>query len=123
MAAGDEETDTLLREVSRDISEDDLEADQVLTPRDAGRDGEGTILWLKTFNIRTSTLSFAKAIANYTTSLKEHYRSFPEIIDYSNEFFTGRLSWNSLSTASVPAPSVKYSVLSRWTHRAIPAET
>jgi very-short-patch-repair endonuclease len=85
--AADEETDTLLREVSREISEDDLEADQVLTPRDAGRDGEGTILWLKTFNIRTSTLSFAKAIANYTTSLKEHYRSFPEIIDYSNEFF------------------------------------
>ena len=35
----------------------------------------------------TSTLSFTKAIANYTNSLREHYRSFPEIIDYSNEFF------------------------------------
>ncbi|MBN1546502.1 MAG: hypothetical protein JW902_07580, partial [Syntrophaceae bacterium] len=32
-------------------------------------------------------LSFARAIANYTTSLREHYRSFREIIDYSNEVF------------------------------------
>jgi hypothetical protein len=44
-------------------------------------DNAGAVLWLKTFNIRTSTLSFARAIANYTTSLSEHYRSFPEIID------------------------------------------
>ena len=85
--AGEEETDSLLAEVSREISDDDLEADQVVTPRDVSLDGAGTILWLKTFNIRTSTLAFAKAIANYTTSLKEHYRSFPEIIDYSNEYF------------------------------------
>jgi very-short-patch-repair endonuclease len=85
--AAKEETDALLHEVSREISDEDLEADKVLTPRDFGMGGAGTILWLKTFNIRTSTLSFAKAIANYTTSLKEHYRSFPEIIDYSNEFF------------------------------------
>jgi len=48
---------------------------------------EGTIHWIKTFNIRTSTLSFAKAIANYNTSLREHFRSFKEIIDYSNEIF------------------------------------
>lgn len=48
---------------------------------------QGTIDWLKTFDIRTSTLTFTKAIANYSTSLKEHFRSFPEIIAYSNEFF------------------------------------
>src|SRR5208283_484351 len=48
---------------------------------------EGTREWLKTFSIRTSTLSFAKAIKNYGTSLDIHFRSFPEIIGYSNEFF------------------------------------
>lgn len=48
---------------------------------------ENTVEWLKTFNIRTSTLSFCKAIANYNTSLREHFRSFREIIDYSNDFF------------------------------------
>jgi hypothetical protein len=79
----DQEKESLIREVSKEISEDDQEVEQVLRPQD----NAGTILWLKTFNIRTSTLSFAKAIANYTTSLREHFRSFPEIIDYSNEFF------------------------------------
>lgn len=48
---------------------------------------EGTVDWLKTFNIRTSTLSFARALRNYSISLDTHFRSFPEIIDYSNEFF------------------------------------
>lgn len=43
--------------------------------------------WLKTFSVRTSTLSFCKALANYTDSLNVHFRSFPEIIGYSNEFF------------------------------------
>jgi len=71
----------LVDEVTKEISEDDHESDVLLQPQD------GTILWLKTFNIRTSTLTFAKAIANYTTSLKEHFRSFPEIISYSNDFF------------------------------------
>ena len=71
----------LIDEVSKEVSEEDQEIDQVLKPQD------GTVLWLKTFNIRTSTLTFAKAIANYTTSLKEHFRSFPEIIGYSNDFF------------------------------------
>lgn len=83
VASSDQERDTLIEEVSKEISEDDQEVEQVLRPQD----NAGAILWLKTFNIRTSTLSFAKAIANYTTSLREHFRSFPEIIDYSNEFF------------------------------------
>lgn len=71
----------LVDEVSREISADDQVIDTLLKPE------EGTVLWLKTFNIRTSTLTFAKAIANYTTSLKEHFRSFPEIISYSNDHF------------------------------------
>ena len=71
----------LVDEVTKEISDDDRESDVLLKPQD------GTVLWLKTFNIRTSTLTFAKAIANYTTSLKEHFRSFPEIISYSNDFF------------------------------------
>ncbi|MBU4306155.1 MAG: hypothetical protein KJ893_11140, partial [Candidatus Omnitrophica bacterium] len=71
----------LVDEVSKEVSAEEQESDCLLKPQD------GTVLWLKTFNIRTSTLTFAKAIANYTTSLKEHFRSFPEIIGYSNDFF------------------------------------
>jgi len=71
----------LVDEVTKEIPDEEQESDVLLKPQD------GTVLWLKTFNIRTSTLTFAKAIANYTTSLKEHFRSFPEIISYSNDFF------------------------------------
>jgi very-short-patch-repair endonuclease len=84
ISATDQEQTELIQEVSKEIDEDKQEVEQAIRPF---QDDAGTILWLKTFNIRTSTLSFAKAIANYTTSLREHYRSFPEIIDYSNEFF------------------------------------
>ena len=84
VSATDQEENELIQEVSKEIKEDDQEIEQVLRPM---QDNAGEILWLKTFNIRTSTLNFAKAIANYTTSLREHYRSFSEIIDYSNEFF------------------------------------
>lgn len=71
----------LVDEVTRETPVDEQESDVLLKPQD------GTVLWLKTFNIRTSTLTFAKAIANYSASLKEHFRSFPEIISYSNDFF------------------------------------
>ncbi|MDD5322418.1 MAG: AAA domain-containing protein [Methylococcales bacterium] len=71
----------LVDEVSKTVSDDEEQSDILYKPAD------GTVLWLKTFNIRTSTLTFAKAIANYTASLKEHYRSFPELISYSNDFF------------------------------------
>ncbi len=74
----------LVAEVSKEIGIDDQQTDEVIKSEEIA---PGTILWLKTFNIRTSTLAFAKAMANYTTSLKEHFRSFPEIISYSNEFF------------------------------------
>jgi hypothetical protein len=83
-SATDQEVNELIEEVSKGIDEDEQEAEQALRPME---DNAGAVLWLKTFNIRTSTLSFARAIANYTTSLREHYRSFPEIIDYSNKFF------------------------------------
>ncbi|HEY5536174.1 MAG TPA: AAA domain-containing protein [Ignavibacteria bacterium] len=66
---------------SQEISEDDIIIEPIYKPED------GTVEWLKTFSIRTSTLNFAKAIKNYSTSLDVHFRSFPEIIDYSNEFF------------------------------------
>jgi hypothetical protein len=84
VSATDQEENELIQEVSKEIKEDEQEVEKLLHPL---QDNAGAILWLKTFNIRTSTLSFAKAIANYTTSLREHYRSFSEIIDYSNEFF------------------------------------
>jgi very-short-patch-repair endonuclease len=66
---------------SQEVSDDDTIIEPIYKPED------GTVEWLKTFSIRTSTLNFAKAIKNYSTSLDVHFRSFPEIIDYSNEFF------------------------------------
>ena len=73
----------IIEEVSEEIEEDDMTAEDIslYKPED------GTQEWLKTFSIRTSTLSFAKAISNFRTSLDTHFRSFTEIIDYSNEFF------------------------------------
>ncbi|RLB74573.1 MAG: hypothetical protein DRH03_00740 [Deltaproteobacteria bacterium] len=76
-----EDRQKLVSEVSKNVADDDLVSETLLKPE------PGTILWLKTFDIRTSTLTFAKAIANYSTSLREHFRSFPEIIGYSKEFF------------------------------------
>ena len=66
---------------SKDINEDDEIIEPIYKPED------GTVEWLKTFSIRTSTLNFAKAIKNYSTSLDVHFRSFPEIINYSNDIF------------------------------------
>lgn len=71
----------LIDEISKEVSIDEQRSELLIQPQ------EGTVLWLKTFSIRTSTLTFAKAIANYTASLKEHFRSFPEIISYSNDYF------------------------------------
>lgn len=83
VSVSDSAKKALVDEVARDVSSEDLVSDALIRPQD----NPGAVLWLKTFNIRTSTLSFAKAIANYTTSLKEHFRSFPEIISYSNDKF------------------------------------
>lgn len=71
----------------KDLLKDQTEDDPIQQVYEKPNIDQGTIDWLKTFDIRTSTLSFTKAIANYSTSLKEHFRSFPEIIDYSNEVF------------------------------------
>jgi superfamily I DNA and/or RNA helicase/very-short-patch-repair endonuclease len=75
------EKEALAQDASRNVDDDDSAVEPLYKPE------EGTREWLKTFSIRTSTLSFAKAIKNYGTSLDIHFRSFPEIIGYSNEFF------------------------------------
>lgn len=81
IALGEKEKQALVEDVSKEINEDDQESELFFKPE------EGTKEWLKTFNIRTSTLSFAKALRNFSVSLDTHFRSFAEIIDYSNEFF------------------------------------
>jgi len=80
-AISDEEKERIAREASREQTEDEQEASRFIpvTP--------GTREWLKTFSIRTSTLAFARALRNYSESLNVHFRSFPEIISYSNEYF------------------------------------
>ena len=83
IAVSEQAREEVVREAAKEIKDEDILSDTLLRPQD----NPGAVLWLKTFNIRTSTLTFAKAIANYSTSLREHFRSFPEIISYSNEFF------------------------------------
>ncbi len=77
----DQERDKIARDVSRNQTEEEEESSPryVVAPN--------TREWLKTFSVRTSTLSFARALKNYSGSLNIHFRSFPEIISYSNEFF------------------------------------
>ncbi|MFH1544045.1 MAG: AAA domain-containing protein [Patescibacteria group bacterium] len=77
----DEVKDRLASEVSEDIPEEELTSSPTYTVDPNQKE------WLKTFGIRTSTLSFAEAVANYKTSLDVHFRSFPEIISYSSEKF------------------------------------
>jgi len=80
-AISDSEKDRLVAEVSEEIPEEELTSSPVYTVDPNQKE------WLKTFGIRTSTLSFAEAMANYKTSLDVHFRSFPEIISYSKEKF------------------------------------
>lgn len=77
----EEEKEKLAHEASAEPGEDEAESSTLahVTP--------GTKEWLKTFSVRTSTLTFAKALNNYSESLNIHFRSFPEIISYSNDFF------------------------------------
>jgi very-short-patch-repair endonuclease len=77
----EQEKERLASEVSEDVPEDELMSSPVYTVDPNQKE------WLKTFGIRTSTLSFANAMANYKTSLDVHFRSFPEIISYSREKF------------------------------------
>jgi len=80
-ALSDQERDEIARDVSRNPSEEDEESSRTYVVAPHTRE------WLKTFSVRTSTLSFAKALKNYSDSLNIHFRSFPEIISYSNDFF------------------------------------
>ncbi|MBU2598637.1 MAG: hypothetical protein KKC53_05665, partial [Actinobacteria bacterium] len=81
-AAFDEkEKEKIASDISEDIDPEEQEVGEIYKPE------EGTKEWLKTFSVRTSTLNFAKALKNYNTSLDVHFRSFPEIIEYSNEIF------------------------------------
>jgi very-short-patch-repair endonuclease len=77
----EQEKERLASEVSEDVPEEELTSSPVYTVNPNQKE------WLKTFGIRTSTLSFANALANYKTSLDVHFRSFPEIISYSREKF------------------------------------
>lgn len=77
----EKEKEKLTNDVSEDIDPEEQEVEKIYRPE------EGTKEWLKTFSVRTSTLNFAKALKNYSTSLNVHFRSFPEIIEYSNEIF------------------------------------
>lgn len=73
----------MIKEESEDKPDEETFVPEVKTSPNLDAEKE----WLRTFSIRTSTLSFCEAIANYHTSLTEHFRSFKEIIDYSNKFF------------------------------------
>jgi len=77
----DETKQKIIDDISKSTTEEDIESSHayVISPT--------TKEWLKTFSVRTSTLSFCKAIKNYSDSLNVHFRSFPEIIGYSNEKF------------------------------------
>ena len=74
----------LLEEETAEVADDgDLFVAEI--PRADQQDADQE--WLKNFSIRISTLDFCQAIPNYYGSLTEHFRSFPEIIGYSNEVF------------------------------------
>ena len=73
----------LLEEETAEVADEDLFVAEI--PRADQQDADQE--WLKNFSIRISTLDFCQAIPNYYGSLTEHFRSFPEIIDYSNEVF------------------------------------
>lgn len=78
----DEETkQKILDDISKPPNEDELESSTSYVISATTKE------WLKTFSVRTSTLSFCKAIKNYSDSLNIHFRSFPEIIGYSNDKF------------------------------------
>lgn len=81
-AISEEEKEQIAREATRELRDDEEEESSRFIPV-----APGTKEWLKTFSIRTSTLAFAKALRNYSESLNVHFRSFPEIISYSNEYF------------------------------------
>lgn len=79
----EEEKAKLIEEETQEVNDDDLNIHEPIRDSQLAAHKE----WLKAFGIRMSTLDFCQEIRNYHSSLDEHFRSFPEIIDYSNEFF------------------------------------
>jgi len=79
----EEQKSKLIEEETQEINDDDLSIHEPIRDSQLAAHKE----WLKAFGIRMSTLDFCQEIRNYHSSLDEHFRSFPEIIDYSNEFF------------------------------------
>lgn len=79
----EEEKAKLIEEETQEVNDDDLSIHEPIRDSQLAAHKE----WLKAFGIRMSTLDFCQEIRNYHSSLDEHFRSFPEIIDYSNEFF------------------------------------
>lgn len=79
----EEEKAKLVEDETKEIPDEDLIVNESIRDSQLAAHKE----WLKAFSIRMSTLDFCQEIRNYHTSLDEHFRCFPEIIDYSNEFF------------------------------------
>lgn len=71
--------------IDRSVTEKSEDDEEIFTL--PARDNHNELMWLEVFKIRVSALVFCRALANYSASLKEHFRSYPEIISYSNEFF------------------------------------
>lgn len=80
-------SEEILEQIATDVSKPVVEDEVESISSSLFRIDPNTKEWLKTFNIRTSTLDFAKAIRNYSDSLTVHFRSYPELISYSNDFF------------------------------------
>jgi len=73
----------LLEDETRNIIDDDLIVNETIRDSELAAHKE----WIRAFGIRMSTLDFCREMRNYHSSLEEHFRSFPEIIGYSNQFF------------------------------------
>ena len=78
-----DDIEKLATDVSRTVTDEEVTAN----PTSLFHVDPNTLTWLNTFGIRTSTLDFAKALRNYSDSLNVHFRSYPEIISYSNDVF------------------------------------
>lgn len=50
-------------------------------------DEYGWLEKVRNFDIKKSILDFAQSLHNYPCQLKKHFRSYPELISYSNKYF------------------------------------
>lgn len=85
MIISEQDKKIMIEQVSKDISEDeDVNVGFDPTKYQSASTRHFIVTNL---GIRSSTMSFAKAMANYQANLDNHFRCFPEIISYSNEYF------------------------------------